>query len=172
MGYKLLSEKNVSFRTLKALLHCLLIFQHCYRSPRPSNSGSNHKLFIYLLFIYGCMVQLGILVLWPEVKTRPLAVTAWSPNHWATRELFTCNLKALRAFSLPGYWNLMLLCLLVVFFHSFFSISFIFIYWVLEWIFLFGDFWGLNTRNFSCIFSLMPSSFHFLISLFLKTYIT
>ena len=33
-----------------------------------------------------CHVACGILVLQPGIKPRPLAVRAWSPDHWTARE--------------------------------------------------------------------------------------
>ena len=52
---------------------------------------SLHFLFIWIVFIYLAMLGLscGIwdLVSWPKIESRPLALGAWSLNHWTTREV-------------------------------------------------------------------------------------
>ena len=40
---------------------------------------------VFVLFGPRC-VAYGIFVPQPGLELRPLAVTAWSPNHWVTRE--------------------------------------------------------------------------------------
>ena len=40
------------------------------------------ELFFFFLALLSC----GILVPWPGIKPEPLAVEAWSPNHWTARE--------------------------------------------------------------------------------------
>ena len=37
-------------------------------------------------FLWPCLAAYGILVLWTGIKPGPLAVRAWNPNHWSTRE--------------------------------------------------------------------------------------
>ena len=63
-------------------------------------------IYIYMYFLqssfqfsYMCIIEIslslfwpqhvvyGILVPWPEIEPAPLALKAWSPNHWITREL-------------------------------------------------------------------------------------
>lgn len=72
--------------------------------------------------------------------------------------LFTYNLEALRIFSFPGYWNIMLICILV----SLFFIHYIRYSWNLSIL----GFQGLSSRKFPCILSLILSSSS--ISYFLK----
>ena len=55
-----------------------------------------------------CSVACGILVPWPGIKPEPLAVEAWSPNYWTTRELISPfpYLKIKKVFyMLPGWYD-------------------------------------------------------------------
>ena len=47
---------------------------------------SKEITFIHL-FIWPCCMVCGILVPWPGIKPRALAVDVQHPNHWTTREL-------------------------------------------------------------------------------------
>ena len=49
----------------------------------------SERIFIYLFifsFFWPCHTACGILVPWPGIELRPLAVKEWSTNHWTTRE--------------------------------------------------------------------------------------
>ena len=60
----------LSFLTLKIYLLLLLI------------------LLLLLPWVYHAVC--AVLVPWTRIEPRPLAVKAWSPNHWTTRELLLC----------------------------------------------------------------------------------
>ena len=47
--------------------------------------GIQGAFFFFFLF-WPCSVACGLLVPKPGIKPRPLAVNAWSPNHWTTRK--------------------------------------------------------------------------------------
>ena len=51
-----------------------------------SHQGRPHFYFLTFFFWLHHTV-FGILVPQPGIEPRPLAVEAWNPNHWATREL-------------------------------------------------------------------------------------
>ena len=40
----------------------------------------------FFFFFWPCHLSYRILVLWPGIERRSLAVNAYSPNHWTTRE--------------------------------------------------------------------------------------
>ena len=62
------------------------------------------NLFFFLFWSHH--LTYGILVLRPGIKPKPLAIKAWSPNHWDAREvprslsLLQCHEKFLLSFSL------------------------------------------------------------------------
>ena len=46
--------------------------------------GAQHLYFLRSFCVH---TVYNILVPWPEIEPEPPAVKAWSPNHWATREI-------------------------------------------------------------------------------------
>ena len=50
-------------------------------------------MILSLLFFRPCHAACGILVPWPGIKNRPLAVEAHSPNPWNAREFLTVHFK-------------------------------------------------------------------------------
>ena len=58
----------------------------------PELLGINFPIMFFVLSLSVSLFWLhhtacGILIPWPGIEPGPLAVNAWSPNHWTTREL-------------------------------------------------------------------------------------
>ena len=51
--------------------------------------------FSFSIFFWPHSMACGILVPWPGIESRPLAVGAQSPNHWTTREFPLTDFKKL-----------------------------------------------------------------------------
>ena len=51
-----------------------------------ANSWAVKNIYVYIFLIRMHCVDCGILVPWPGIELSPLAVKAWSPNHWTVRE--------------------------------------------------------------------------------------
>ena len=49
--------------------------------------GCEEVLFYFLYFFWPCHMTFGTIVPQPGIKPGPPAVQAWSPNHWAAREV-------------------------------------------------------------------------------------
>lgn len=49
----------------------------------------NEHVSIYIYIKLACHVTCGMLVTQPEIKCVPLAMEAWSPHHWTTRQFPT-----------------------------------------------------------------------------------
>ena len=62
---------------------CSVLFPWLNPCLSAIHSPAWSKNFFSLSFWLYCMTC-GLLVPWPGIKPRPLAVKAWSPNHWTT----------------------------------------------------------------------------------------
>ena len=84
-------EKTVSFLHSVALVFLYFIVLNYW------NSQKNFRIFQHNIlnctreqwespgFVFGYTVACGILVSYPGIECGPLAVRAWSPNHWTNR---------------------------------------------------------------------------------------
>ena len=84
-----LSMQNAHYSENRKLLDAICT-QEAYKDQSwaslKRNLNVNLEFYFIYVFSWPCHTACGILVHWPVIKPRPLAVKTWSPKHWAARE--------------------------------------------------------------------------------------
>ena len=74
---------TLNFVWLSCFFVCMMFQTYLVQFP-PFFQGP--YFFFFLSFFWLCCMACIILVPWPGIEPRPLAVKAWGSNHWTTRE--------------------------------------------------------------------------------------